>query len=413
MRAVFDKQELLAALTPAAGISQTKNTFAAVDGLLFECPPNPIFGEYDTDRDDLCRISAFDLEKGLRISVPCTVEEQGMAVLNTVKILQIVRALPDGEITVDVNERGRTAVSGGSFRFEITASPGSDFPAMPMFIGDRVWHITEGVLKFLLSKTVYAVGQNDPRAALNGALIRIRDGVLTVVGSDGFRISTAKTVLSSGNTPIPDGEMIVPGKFLGELLRLLGDSDEEVTMLLGRKHVIFTVGEIRFFTRLLDTEYIAYEQFLRVTAKTEVTVSRELLLNAVESASVVTEDKLGGNAKPPVKIDFKDNAIELSSISQGGSVYEKVPCAMNGADLTIGFTCRLLLESLKSCPEECDTLRIRLNKATMGIVIEPSEGSGLVKATPDAEIFGERALDHETVNEDAPKFLYFVMPRHL
>jgi len=314
MKAVFDKQELLSAITPAAGISQTKNTFAAVDGLLFECPPNPKFGEYDTDRDDLCRISAFDLEKGLRISVPCTVEEQGMAVLNTVKILQIVRALPDGEITVDVNERGRAAVSGGSFRFEITASPGSDFPAMPMFIGDRVWHISEGTLKFLLSKTVYAVGQNDPRAALNGALIRIRDGVMTVVGSDGFRISTAKTALAQENTPIPDGDMIVPGKFLGELLRLLGDSDDGVTMLLGRKHVIFTVGEIRFFTRLLDTEYIAYEQFLRVTAKTEVTVSRELLLNAVESASVVTEDKLGGSGKTYIKLDITRDGIGLSSV---------------------------------------------------------------------------------------------------
>lgn len=374
MRAVFDKQELLAALTPAAGISQTKNTFAAVDGLLFECPPNPKFGEYDTDRDDLCRISAFDLEKGLRISVPCTVEEQGMAVLNTVKILQIVRALPDGEITVDVNGRGRTAVSGGSFRFEITASPGSDFPAMPMFIGDRVWHISEGVLKFLLSKTVYAVGQNDPRAALNGALIRIRDGVLTVVGSDGFRISTAKTALAQENNPIPDGEMIVPGKFLGELLRLLGDSDEEVTMLLGRKHVIFTVGEIRFFTRLLDTEYIAYEQFLRVTAKTEVTVSRELLLNAVESASVVTEDKLGGSGKTYIKLDITKDGIGLSSVSSGGSVSGNVPADVTGQDITIAFTCRYLLDALRAVPETCDTLRILLNSPGTGIMIEPADG---------------------------------------
>ncbi len=375
MQAVFDKQELLAAITPAAGISQTRNTFAAVDGLLFECPPNPKFGDYDTDKDNLCRISAFDLEKGLRISVPCTVLEQGMAVLNTVKILQIVRALPDGEITIDVNERGRAMISGGSFRFEITAASGADFPSMPMFIGDRVWHIPQRTLKFLLAKTVYAVGQNDPRAALNGALFRIRDGVLTVVGSDGFRISTAKTDLSADNNPVPDAEMIIPGRFLGELLRLIGDSEEEVTVLLGRKHVIFTIDNLRFFTRLLDTEYIAYEQFLRVSPKTEVTVSGELLLSAVESASVVTEDKLGGSGRTYIKLDFTGDGIALSSVSSGGSVSGNVPAEVTGQDITIAFTCRYLLDALRAVPDDCDSLRILLNSPGTGILIEPADGA--------------------------------------
>ena len=92
MKATFDKQKLLAAITPAAGISQTKNTLTSVDGLLFECPPNPKYGDYDTDNPNLCRISAFDLEKGLRTTVECNVYEKGMFVINTVKILQIVRA---------------------------------------------------------------------------------------------------------------------------------------------------------------------------------------------------------------------------------------------------------------------------------------------------------------------------------
>ena len=87
---------------------------------------------------------------------------------------------------------------------------------------------------------------------------------------------------------------------------------------------------------------------------------------------------------------------------------------MNGNDLTIGFTCRILLEAMKSCPEECETIRIRMNKATMGIVIESSVGSGFVNAAPDPDVFGDRALDtNADATSDAPKFLYFVMPRHL
>ncbi|MBR3999189.1 MAG: DNA polymerase III subunit beta [Clostridia bacterium] len=374
MRAIFEKQTLLSALSAAAGISQTKNTFTAADGLLFECPPDPKFGDYDTGRDDLCRISAFDLEKGLRATIPCTVIEKGMAVLNTVKILQIVRALPDGEITVDVNERGRALVSGGSFRFEITASPGSEFPSMPMFVGDRIWQIPQRTLKFLLTKTVYAVAQNDPRAAFNGALVRIRDGVLTVVGSDGFRISTAKAALTDENGTVPDAEMLIPGRFLGELIRLLRDTDDTVPMLLGRKHVIFTVDNLRFFTRLMDTEYVPYEQFFPQSAKTDVIVSRERLLEAVESVSVVTEDRLGGSGRTYIKLDFTGDGIALSSVSSGGSVSGTIPADVTGQDITIAFTCRYLLDALKAVPEDCETLRIRLNSPGTGILIEPADG---------------------------------------
>ena len=184
MKARFDKQKLLAAIIPAAGISQTKNTLTSVDGLLFECPPNPKYGDYDTDRGDLCRISAFDLEKGLRTSAECVIEEKGMFVINTAKVLQIVRALPDGEITIDIDERGRVKLSGGQSSFEIMATPGEEFPTMPMFIGERIYSIPQRKVRSLISETVFAVAQNDQRAAFNGALFKIKDGEMTVIACD-------------------------------------------------------------------------------------------------------------------------------------------------------------------------------------------------------------------------------------
>jgi hypothetical protein len=130
---------------------------------------------------------------------------------------------------------------------------------------------------------------------------------------------------------------------------MLKDSEEEVTIIIGRKHIIFKMDTVYFFTRMIEAEYMDYEKVLPKTFMTQVYVSKRDLISAIDRASIITEDKLGGNAKPPVKIDFVNNTIELSSISQGGSVYEKVPCAMDGADLTIGFNCRFLLDSLKSC----------------------------------------------------------------
>ena len=413
MKATFDKQKLLAAITPAAGISQTKNTLTSVDGLLFECPPNPKYGDYDTDNPNLCRISAFDLEKGLRTTVECNVYEKGMFVINTVKILQIVRALPDGEVTLDIDERGHVNLSCGMSHFEITATPGEDFPTMPMFIGERVYTIPQHAIKNLIDTTVYAVGQNDQRAAFNGALFRIRNGELTVIGCDGNRLSAAKADISATNPSAPDAEMIIPGKFLNELTKLLKDSEDELTMMIGRKHIIFKIDSIYFFTRMLDTEYFDYEKLLPNSYKTQAFVSRSELLGAIERAAIVTEDKLGGSRGSHVKLDFMDNAITMSSVSSGGSVYEKVPAAIDGEGVSIGFNCRFLLDALKAAPSDCDRLRIRLNSPLMGVVLEPSSGTTFLSAHPDEEVFGERGLDTGAApmdEEGCTAFMYFVMP---
>ena len=413
MKVTFDKQDLLAALTSAAGVSQVKNTITTIEGLLFECPPNEKFGQYDGEDKNVCRISAFDLEKGLRRIVECSIFEEGTYIINTSKILQIVRVLPDGPITIDIDERNKVTVSGGQSSFEITAANGVDFPAMPMLSGDRVFTLPQHLIRSKIDETVFAVAVNDQRPAFNGALFKIKNGDLTIVGCDTNRLAVSRCSLEDSS--VPDAEVIIPGKFLTELSKMLKDSEEEVTIIIGRKHIIFKMDSVWFFTRMIEAEYMDYEKVLPKSYMTQVYVSRRDLISAIDRASIITEDKLGGNAKPPVKIDFRNNAIELSSISQGGSVYEKVPCAMDGADLTIGFNCRFLLDSLKSCPDDCETLRIRLNKATMGIVIEPAEGSGFVTAVPDPEVFGDRTLDTpaEQPDNDSAKFLYFVMPRRL
>ena len=415
MKATFDKQKLLAALTPAAGISQTKNTLSSVDGLLFECPADPKFGECDPSEEGCCRISAFDLEKGLRTTVECTVYEKGMFIINTVKILQIVRALPDGEITLEIDEKGHVSITGGYSHFEITAAPGEDFPTMPMFIGERIYKLPQYMIRNLINETIFAVAQNDQRAAFNGALFRIHNGYLTVVGCDGNRLSAAKCPIAASNPDAPEAEMIIPGKFLIELTKLLRDTEDEITMLIGRKHIIFKIDQIYFFTRMLDTEYIQYEKLLPTSYMTQAYVSRSEFLGAIERASIVTEDKLGGSGRAHVKLDFMENAVTMSSVSSGGAVYEKVPAAIDGEGVSIGFNCRFLLDALKACPTDCERLRIRLNSPLMGIVIEPSEGTDFMDAHPDPAVYGERTLDAASAeaDEDREMFMYFVMPVRL
>lgn len=416
MKVTFDKQKLLAALNLAASINQTKNTIAITEGLLFECPPMEKFGAYDKNEgESMCRISAYDLDKGLRILVPCDILEPGCTIINTSKILQIARVLPDGPLTIDIDEKNKVTMSAGSSNFEITAANGEDFPAMPMLIGDTVFTMPQYLMRAKIDETAFAVAVNDPRPAFNGALCRIENGDLTFVGCDGFRMAASKCTIESGD--VPDTKRIIPGKFLLELSKMLKDSEEDVTIIIGRKHIIFKLDSMYFFTRMIESEYIDYEQVLSNTKifRTEVFVSRKELLDALDRVSLITEDKFGGNLRPPVRIDVDRTGLSLSASSQGGSVFEKVSCDVFGADLTIGFKCRYLIEALKSCPDSLETLRIRLNKPTMPIVIEPVYGSGFVDASPDAEAFrGVEKRAEEELSEDTEKSeekcLYLLMP---
>ncbi len=415
MRVIFDKEKLMGALMPAASISQVKNTLATVEGLLFECPPREKYGAFSGEAETTCRISAFDLNKGLQTTVDCRIEEEGIFCINTSKILQIVRVMPEGEIIIDIDDRNRVKVTGGQSSFEITAQNGMDFPTMPMFVGDRMYELPQHLLRDIIGETVFAVAQNDPRPAFNGALFRIRENCLTVVGCDGQRLAAAKCDLG---VDAPEAELVIPGKFLLELAKMLGDTEETVTLIIGRKHVIFHVDDIWFFTRIIEAEFLKYEKVLPATYRLQCYISLRELAGAVERASLITEDKLGGNSKPHVKLSFEgaSRSVAISSVSAGGSIFERVPCAMEGEDLAIGFNCRLLLDALRHIPEDTETLRVRLHSPLMGIVIEPAGGTAFAAAVPEPEVFGDREMDGAgtaDAEEKTREYMYLVMPMRM
>lgn len=391
MKVTFSKKKLMAALTPAAGISQTKNTYASCDGLLFECPPDKRFGDYDLGNPDLCRISVFDFEKGLRTTIECTVHEKGMCVIHTQSILQIVRALPDGEITMDIDANGGAVLSGGKVNVRISAGPGETFPTMPMFIGTKSFRIAQYRLRRVLSETVFAVAQNDLlRMGFNGGLLRIKGNELIVVGCDNHKLAASCCTVSPSDVESEDTEILIPGKFLSELHRLLSDTEDEIIMILGRKHAIFHLGPIYFFTRILETGYPDYEKMLPSAYTTEAFLSRTELLEAVERASIIADAKVGGGAGTYIKLEFMNNTVVVSSVSSGGAIDETLRAAVNGPDLAIGFESRNLLDTLKACPADCEWLRLRLNSPLMGMQIDPYDEY-----------------------EEEKRFMYFVLPTRM
>ena len=361
MKVVFDRDKLLAALAPAAAIAPGRKTIASVEGILFECPG---------DEPGTCRLTAYDMEKGMRTFVDTRSMSEGSFIINSQNILQIVRSMPSGDITIDIDDKNRAKITGGGGFFEIGSIPGESYPSLPLLTGDKNYTIPQYIFRSLVSKTAFAIDQNAQKAIFTGVYFSIEEGKLKCVGCDGNRLGYAEYDMGDD---APDASFIVPGKILFELMKMIHDTEDDITISVARKHCIFKIGDYTYFSRLIDGEYLNYKRIIPEEFEKTAYINTDMMLSAVERASIVTEDKLGGStSKTYIKLEFEDKVLKISSASTGGSVYEELPIAMTGENLVIAFKCRFLLDALKAS-EGCSTVKFNMNGSLMGICIESGE----------------------------------------
>lgn len=408
MKVTFDRDILNDAVTHAMSAVSSKNTIAAIEGIQL-CASG-----------ERCMLNSFDLEKGIRCEIPAQVEEEGSCIINGAKLNQIIRSMP-GSITISVGENNVAKIRSGRSEFTIHALDGEEFPTTPMLEGDWGFSIAQCELRDMIAKTGYAVASNDPRPALNGLFFRILDNKITAAASDSFRLAICEKTVdlskTSQESKALDLSMIVPGKTVGELMKMLKDTEENVRILATRKHVIFFFEKdnLYFYSRLIDAQYIDYEKLIPKNPVIHATVSTSLLRESLERASLVTEDRALGQAKSHVKFHFGEE-LEVSSVSANGSVFDEINIEKEGGDLDIGFNCRYVLDALRAA----DTERIRLSLVSqlVAMVVEPveekktpgqQEESGVEGAEGKEKADGKGKKKRETgVEKD--RFIFLVVP---
>ncbi len=381
MKVTFEKTILESVINDAMCAVSEKNTIPAIEGIYFNA------------QDGKCVMTSFDTEKGFQSTVECNTEREGRYVINASKLSKIVKLMPDSEVTINISDNKLATITGGRAKFELHALSGDDFPSIPMLTGERGFKIEASVLKKLISQVFFAVAVTDQRPMLCGAYFEITGGSIKVVSCDGNRLALRERKCDIENITTENAEesgdkmsFIVPGKALAQIMKLITDKDDIVTIYLTRKHVIFSFDEKTFFSRLIDSQYIDYERVIPKTQRTVVKASRTAMISALERASLVTEDRALGQAKSCVKCEFVDDVIRVSSSSVTGSVYDEVAIDKEGEDLLIGFNCRFLIDAFRSA--DSDSVKITLNNPLMSIIIEP---------------------DGETA-EEGERYLYMVSP---
>ena len=298
-------------------------------------------------------LAANDLEMSIETKkVGAEITKPGNVALDAKVFSDIVRKMPGDFVRIKTDKNNFTECSSGRAVLNISGLPGEEFPAAPSLERTGVYTLKSKLLKEMIRQTIFSVATDNTKPVLTGELFQYVDGSLRLVAVDGFRISYRQTALEGECEPT---KAIIPAKALTELSRILPtDGDDDVNIYFSDKRAVFEIPGFTFMSRLLEGEFIRYDQIYNEDFSTIVTTEREPFLAGLERACLIA----GVSKKPPVKLEIKDDSIIITSNTEIGNSYDEITCDIDGQDLEIAFNPRYLIEALRVIEEEKVVLRL-------------------------------------------------------
>ena len=307
------------------GIS-SRTTLQILDGILIE-----------TMKDKI-KLTATDLEISIETFVNCEIIEEGSIVVNSRIFGDIIKKLPDANINIEIINNNINIKCENS-EFNIIGNPGDDYPDLPIVIEQDSFILPKDLFKNAIKQTVFATTQDETRPSLTGVLLEIKDNMISFVSLDGYRLALRK-IPTNSNINL---KIIIPGRSLNELNKILEDREEDITISAAPGQVIFNIGDTIVYSRLLEGQFFNYKDIMRKDHKTKVLVNKKDFQHALERASLLAKEEKANL----IRLNVIDNNIIIRSNSEIGDVYEKLISTQDGENLNIAFNSRYILEGIK------------------------------------------------------------------
>ncbi len=360
MKIIFQKDIICAAVQPLMSGISNKSTIPATECILIEAMS-----------DGRCVMTTYDTEKGVRVEVEASVIDPGDYAINASKFSQTVRAMDGDTITLTVDAKNCATITSGKSSHTMSALNGADFPELPRLVSDQGFAVNAKTLRNMIFKCMFAMGIKDQRAILNGMYFTIDKDELTLVSCDSFKLAVCSTHTEISNMDESKDEaykFIVPNRSVNEIYKLLSGIDDNITMYVTRKNIVTTMGNVMFFSKLIEGEYLDYNRIIIRNHRIFLTVDREAFLSALERASLITEEK---SASSHVKLTTAQDMLQISATSGVGSAYDEIFAEHEGEDIVIAFNNRYLMESLRASSAE--KVKLSLSGPRSSMNVEPAD----------------------------------------
>lgn len=340
MKFTCEKALLVSAISVTARTVAQKSTIACLEGILLRAGVG-------------VELTGYNLETGITVKVGANVTEAGLCVMPARLFFDIIRKLPDEEVTISVDSKNIVSIRGGVSSFQITAMDAEDYPDLPDVNTQNGISMPRSALREMIGGTIFSVSENQARPVHTGCLMEVHDSTVTMVAVDSFRL--ARRTYHAENSYERDMKFVVPATGLREVEKILTDTDDEVKFLLGDKHIMFEIGDATLVCRILEGEFIDWRRVVPSNNATVLTARVSDLMNSIERVSLIVSEKI----KSPVRCVFGDNIADFKTVNTIGSAHDTCSVAGNGGELEIGFNCKYLLDALRAVPSEEVTLELK------------------------------------------------------
>ncbi|MEL3959698.1 DNA polymerase III subunit beta [Lysinibacillus endophyticus] len=273
------------------------------------------------------------------------ITETGSIVLQARMFNEIVRKLPTSDVEIEVSNGLQTHIRSGKSEFHLIGSDASEYPLLPEVSTDQQFTMPADLLKSVIRETVFAVATSESRPVLTGVNWQIHGDELVCVATDSHRLARRKTTLEQLPTNV--NSVVIPGKSLNELNKILGESNNPVEIVITNQQVLFKTENVLFFSRLLEGNYPETSRLIPEEFKTTITINGKSLLQAIDRASLLAREDRNNVVRFET---LEGNSVEISSNSpEIGKVEEQIQVeSLDGESLKISFSAKYMMEALKA-----------------------------------------------------------------
>ncbi len=350
MRFTCEKSMLVMGLNITGRTVAQKSALSAIEGILCRA------GEGLT-------LTGYNMETAIIYKIDAEVSDAGECVLPARLFGDIIRRLPEGLVTVVVDDNYKVSIRAGYASFTISAESAEDYPELPDVGSGKSIVIPQSAMKNLINGTIFAVSENQGRPIHTGVKFEVAEDAVSAIAVDGFR-------LARRTYHCPDGigrelSFVVPAQGLKEVEKILQDSDEDVAFTLGSKHILFQIGEATLICRLLEGEFLDWRKVVPTNCPVKLVAHVCDLASSIERVGLIVSEKY----KSPVRCVFSNQELLLRTNTTIGAAEDRCTLAGDGKELEIGFNVRYLADALRAVPGE--EVCLELTNSLSPIVLTP------------------------------------------
>ncbi len=350
MRFTCEKSMLVQGLNIAGRTVAQKSSLSVIEGILCKAGIG-------------LNLTGYNMETAITYTIDAEVTDPGDCILPARLFGDIIRRLPEGPVTVVVDENYKVSIRAGYASFTISAESAEDYPELPDVSSGRPIQIPQEKLKELISGTIFAVSENQGRPIHTGVKFEVVNESVTAIAVDGFRL--ARRTWHSQEQIGRELSFVVPAAGLKEVEKILSDAGENALFTLGSKHILFQVGNATLVCRLLEGDFLDWRRVVPSNCPVKLVANLSDLSSSVERVGLIVSEKY----KSPVRCVFSNQVLNMRTNTTIGAAEDRCIIAGDGKELEIGFNVRYLADALRVIPSEEVTLE--LTNGLSPIVLTP------------------------------------------